>query len=117
MSSLPWSRWLGGLLIALALCAGSQAQHAAATRIVLGKVLNHQDAPVPGAVVYLTNARSRAIRTYIVKEDGTYRFPGLASNTDYELYALRGDKRSDTKTVSQFDDREQVNLNLKIDTR
>jgi hypothetical protein len=93
------------------------AQRGTGNRVVSGKVLDRQDAPVPGAVVYLTNTRTRAIRTYIVKDDGGYRFPGLASNTDYELYAQHGDKKSDTKTMSQFDDREQVTINLKMDMR
>lgn len=106
------------MLLALACCLPAAAQQrGAVNRVASGKVLDRQDAPVPGAIVYLTNTRNRAIRTYIVKEDGIYRFPGLASNTDYELYAQQGDKRSDTKTLSQFDDRPQVNINLKLDSR
>ena len=93
--------------------AGAQR---ATTKTLTGKVLNQRDAPVPGAVVYLTNTRTRAIRTYIVRDDGAFHFPALAANTDFELYAQRGDKKSDTKTVSQFDDRPQVNINLKLDT-
>jgi hypothetical protein len=68
-------------------------------------------------VVYLTNSRTRAVKTYIVGEDGTYRFPSLAANIDYEVYAQFNGRKSDTKTVSQFDNRQQLNINLKIDTR
>ncbi len=86
-------------------------------RLVLGKVLDHQDNPVPDAVVYLTNTRTRAIKTYIVGPDGGYRFPALSGAVDYEVYAQYKGKKSDTKAVSQFDDRSQVYLDLKVDTR
>jgi len=87
------------------------------TRLLLGKVLDHGDNPVPDAVVYLTNTRTRAVKTYIVSSDGVYRFPSLQPNIDYEVYAQHKGHKSDTKTVSQFDDRSQVSINLKIDTR
>jgi len=86
-------------------------------RLLLGKVLDHQDNPLPDAVVYVTNTRTRAVKTYIVGTDGTYRFPALSSAVDYEVYAQYKGKKSDTKSVSQFDDRSQVYLDLKIDAR
>jgi hypothetical protein len=52
-----------------------------------------------------------------VGQDGGYRFPSLSPNIDYEVYAQYNGKKSDTKTVSQFDNRPQVNINLKVDTR
>ena len=54
-------------------------------RLLSGKVLDQQDNPVVGAIVYLTNTRTHAVKTYIVGQDGTYRFPGL-STVDYEVY-------------------------------
>jgi hypothetical protein len=88
-----------------------------ATRLLLGKVLDPQDNPLPDAVVYLTNTRDRAVKTYIVGTDGTYRFPALAAAIDYEVYAQYKGHKSGTKSVSQFDDRSQVYLDLKIDTK
>jgi hypothetical protein len=89
-----------------------------AGRLLTGKVLDQQDSPLPNAVVYLTNPRTRApIKTYIVGGDGLYRFPALSPNIDYEVYAQFQGKRSDTKTVSQFDNRQQVNIVLKIDMK
>lgn len=87
------------------------------TRLLTGKVLDHSDNPLPNAVVYLTNTRTRAVKTYIVSQDGTYRFPSLQPNIDYEVYAQHNGHKSDSKTVSQFDDRPQVLINLKIDTK
>ena len=86
-------------------------------RLLTGRVTDRQDNPVPNAVVYLSNPRTRAVKTFIVGADGTYRFPSLSPNIDYEVYAQFNGKKSDTKTVSQFDNRSQVNINLKIDTR
>lgn len=86
-------------------------------RLVLGKVLDRQDNPLPGAYVYLTNTRTRAVKTYIVAQDGTYRFPALSTAIDYEIYAQYKDHKSDTKSVSQFDDRSEVYIDLRIDTR
>jgi len=86
-------------------------------RLLLGKVLDQSDNPLPDAVVYLTNTRTRAIKTYIVGQDGTYRFPALSTAIDYEIYAQFNGHRSDTKSLSQFDDRSQVYMDLRIDTR
>ena len=86
-------------------------------RLLYGKVLDPQDNPLPDAVVYVTNTRNRAVKTYIVGPDGTYRFPALSTATDYEVYAQYKGKKSETKSVSQFDDRSQVYLDLKVDIR
>jgi hypothetical protein len=86
-------------------------------RLLLGKVLDKQDNPLPDAVVYVTNTRTRAVKTYIVGKDGTYRFPALSTAVDYEVYAQYHGKKSDTKGVSQFDDRSQVYMVLKVDAR
>ncbi len=86
-------------------------------RMLTGKVVDQQENPLPNAVVYLSNSRTRAVKTYIVSQDGAYRFPALSPNIDYEVYAQFQGKKSDTKTVSQFDSRQQVSINLKIDTK
>ena len=87
------------------------------TRLLTGKVLDRGDSPLPNAVVYLTNIRTRGVKTYIVGQDGSYRFPALQPGIDYEVYAQFSGRKSDTKSVSQFDDRQQVNIVLKIDTK
>jgi Carboxypeptidase regulatory-like domain len=85
-------------------------------RLLYGKVLDQQDNPVPGAIVYLTDTRTHAVKTYIIGQDGTYRFPGL-STVDYEVYAQYKGRKSDTKSVSQFDDRSQVYVDLRINSQ
>jgi hypothetical protein len=83
-------------------------------RLLFGKVLDPQDNPLPDAIVYVTNTRTRAVKTYIVSADGTYRFPALSTAVDYEVYAQYKGHKSETKSVSQFDDRAQVYLDLKV---
>jgi hypothetical protein len=106
-------------LIALSAAAGASPdkKDKSVGRLLFGKVLDPQDNPLPDAVVYVTNTRTRAVKTYIVGSDGTYRFPALSTSVDYEVYAQYKSHRSDTKSVSQFDDRSQVYIDLKIDTR
>ena len=87
------------------------------TRLLTGKVLDSGENPLPNAVVYLTNTRTRSVKTYIVGPDGAYRFPALQPSIDYEVYAQYNNRKSGTKTVSQFDDRSQVYIRLQINTK
>jgi hypothetical protein len=105
------------LVFSLAASAAPDKKDKQVGRLLFGKVLDPQDNPVPDAVVYVTNTRTRAVKTYIVGKDGSYRFPALSSAIDYEVYAQFDGKKSDTKSVSQFDDRSQVYLVLKVDPR
>jgi carboxypeptidase family protein len=88
-----------------------------AGRMLTGKVLDRHDNPLADSVVYLANTRTRAVKSYIVGADGAYHFPELSPNIDYEVYAQYKGQKSDTKTVSQFDDRKQVNIILRIDAK
>jgi len=116
--------WLAALLVLIAgvvtIAAAAQFQRAPksdGTRLLTGRVLDQNDSALPNAVVYLTNTRTHAVKTYIVGPEGTYRFPGLQPQIDYELYAQHNGHKSATKTVSQFDDRNQVYIDLKISTK
>jgi hypothetical protein len=104
------------LVISVAVHAAPDKKDKAQGRLLFGKVLDQQDNPVAGAIVYVTNMRTHAVKTYIVSQEGTYRFPGL-SMVDYEVYAQYNGHKSDTKSVSQFDDRSQVYIDLRIDGR
>jgi hypothetical protein len=109
------------LLVALAttanLSAGKEKEKATIGRLLTGKVLDKHDNPVVDAVVYLSNTRTHTITTYIVGPDGSYRFPELSPNVEFEVYAQYKGLKSDTKTVSQFDDRKQINIVLRIDMK
>ena len=105
------------LLLTSATAVSAQRNGKSNGRLLFGKVLDPQDNPVPDAVVYLTNTRTRAIKTYIVGPEGTYRFPALSAAVDYEVYAQYNGQKSDNKTVSQFDDRKTANIILRIDAK
>jgi hypothetical protein len=121
MAAKSKSLMVTACLLALAFVVASPVmakdKNATPGRLLIGKVLDRQDNPIPNAVVYVTDTRTHAVKTYIVSTDGTYRFPALAANVDYEVYAQFDGKSSDTKRVSQFDDRKQVSIVLKIETK
>jgi len=108
---------LAGMVANPIVCSAKDKEKAAVGRLLTGKVLDKHDNPVADAVVYLTNARTHTVTTYIIGPDGTYRFPELSPNVEYELYAQFKGQKSDSKTVSQFDDRKQINIVLRIDVK
>jgi hypothetical protein len=85
------------------------------SRTLTGLVLDKSDRPVPGAVVYLKNTKTLAVKSFFSQKDGAYRFPELPLNTDFEVWAEKDGKKSGVKTLSQFDDRAAANINLRID--
>jgi hypothetical protein len=85
------------------------------SRNLTGQVLTPSDQPLSSAVVYLKNTKTLAVKSFITENDGGYRFHALAPNVDYEVYAEYQGKKSSTKTVSAFDSRANVTLNLHID--
>ena len=105
------------LTLCLAIASSAKDKDTSPGRLLTGKVIDAGDNPLPNAVVYVTDTRTRAVKTYIVGTDGAYRFPALASNVDYEIYAQANGKTSDTKKMNQFDDRKVVNIVLKIDAK
>lgn len=83
-------------------------------RMLMGKVFGRQDQPIEKAIVYLKNTKTLVVKTYITDADGGYRFPALSPNVDYEVYAEHNGARSDTKTLSAFDNRKVANITLRI---
>ena len=84
------------------------------TRSVSGVVTDEGSAIVSGAVVQLKDTKSLQVRSFITREDGSYRFHGLSRDVDYELEAKHQGASSGTRTMSSFDSRPQVVINLKI---
>ncbi len=84
------------------------------TRSLQGQVMSPDNAPIADAIVYLKNTKTMTVKTYIAGKDGMYRFNALSPNVDYEVYAEHQGKRSDTKTLSSFDSRKSVTINLRL---
>jgi hypothetical protein len=85
------------------------------SKMLTGTVVDKADQPIANAVVYLKNTKSLAVKSFFTQQDGSYRFPQLPLNTDFEIYAEKDGKKSSTKQISQFDDRYSPTINLQID--
>jgi len=83
-------------------------------RSVNGRVTAGEDAPLKDAIVYIKNTRTLAVKTYIADDAGKYQFNALLPSVDYEIFAESKGKKSDTRTLSSFDSRKDVTINLKI---
>lgn len=102
------------LLFLLTLVMGAGLLLAQQTRTVEGTVLDANDNALPRAIVYLKNARSHSVRTYIAGDDGKFNFHAVDPNVNYELYAEYQGKKSSTRTVSSFDSRPEIHMDLKV---
>jgi hypothetical protein len=89
-------------------------KNAPAARTLQGQIMKNSEAPLPGAVVYLKNTKTLAMRSFISDDKGNYRFTSLSPNIDYEVHSEYQGQKSDTKTLSSFDSRTTVTINLKI---
>jgi hypothetical protein len=83
-------------------------------RSVQGTVTDGKDSPISGAVVYIKNAKTLQIRSFITKDQGTYYFHSLSPDVDYELHAESNGATTPNKTLSSFDSRKQAIINLKL---
>jgi hypothetical protein len=108
MAQRLWRVLLLAVLASLA-AAGQYVE----TRTIQGTVTDQAGRPVEGAVVKLKNTQTLQIRSYITGNDGKFSFHGLNSRVDYRVTA-ESDGRSDEQTVSKFNSRPEVTVNLKL---
>jgi hypothetical protein len=101
--------------VSLLLLAGAAAQNVK-FKTLDGKVLGNDDVPLPSAIVYLQDSRSNNIRTFIATDDGSYRFGQIAPDVDYTVWAKYKGANSSTKTISAYDSRKQLTIDLHIKT-
>ncbi len=113
------------VLFAVALC--TPAAHAdksgkprktkpAVELVAKGKVL-HGGAPAEGAVVYLENPQSLAIKSYLTEANGQFHFSNISPQTDYEVWAEQNGVESKHKFISQFSSHSQFVFTLKLDPK
>jgi hypothetical protein len=112
------------LFVVLALSVGlgsavaQDAKHEAQLRTVRGVVSEKSsENPVPASVVFLKNTRTNAVRSYIADDEGNYRFSGLDPNVDYEIHAEKDGAKSAVRTISSYDNKKEIVLNLKIERK
>jgi Carboxypeptidase regulatory-like domain len=85
-----------------------------ATRSVIGVVTDASGNAVAKAVVQLKDTKSLQIRSFITNPDGSYHFAGLSSNVEYQLKAEYEGAFSGKKTLSVFNSKKSVTINLKL---
>jgi hypothetical protein len=83
-------------------------------RTIHGTVVDSSEAPVKSCIVYLKNLRTSDVNTRISDDSGLFRFTGLDPNADYQINAQGAKMCSDSRTVSSFDARTDVDLTLKL---
>jgi hypothetical protein len=111
--------WIAAaLMVCVSAAVGQDAKREAQLRTVRGLVMDKaSEAPVPSGVVFLKNTRTNAVRSYIADDEGNYRFSGLDPNADYEIHAEKDGAKSGTRTISSFDNKKEIVLNLKIEKK
>lgn len=81
-------------------------------RVVSGVVMDPESNAVSGATVFLKNLKTKSIRSFTSTDTGAYQFAQVNMDIDYELWAEKGEKKSEVRTVSTWDDRKNFVANL-----
>lgn len=105
------------VLIAAIAATGLALAQSSTTRTLSGKVYGSSDQPISGAIVYLQDSRTNGIRSFFSTSDGSYRFGPLASDADYRVWARYKNEKSATKTVSSYDTRTNIVIDLHVKTK
>lgn len=105
-----------GVVYLAANATSAMAQRPGVLRTVTGKVTDKGDKSLKGSVVYLKDDKTLSVKSFIADDQGGYRFGQLSQNSDYELWAELDGKKSNTRTISSFDNKNEFVMNLKIDT-
>jgi hypothetical protein len=108
---------IAGLSLLAAIAGAQDKKREAQLRTVRGVVMDKSENPISGSVVFLKNTRTNSVRSNYTDETGNYRFSGLDPNADYEVHAEKDGAKSPTRTISSFDSRKEIDLNLKIDRK
>jgi hypothetical protein len=101
----------------IAVVASAQKDKEPQLRTLHGVVTDKSENAIAGSVVFLKNLRTNAVTSRFTDTDGTYRFSGLDPNADYEVHAEFEGSKSNARTLSSFDNRKDMILNLKIDRK
>jgi len=106
-------------IVALAAVAtvAQDSKREAQLRTVHGVVQDKSENLVSESVVFLKNTRTNVVRSSYTDTSGNYSFRGLDPNADYEIHAEKEGAKSSTHTVSSFDSRKDITMNLKIEKK
>jgi Carboxypeptidase regulatory-like domain len=83
-------------------------------RAVHGNVMDKDQSPIASSIVYLRDKKTDDVKTQISDSQGHYQFTGLDPNVDFEIYAEFKHRKSSKHTISSFDSRNDIEINLTI---
>ena len=83
-------------------------------RAVHGTVMDKDQNPIADGIVYLRNKKTNNIRTQISDSQGHYQFSGLDTDADFEIHAEYKRHKSSKHTISSFDSRNDIEINLVV---
>ena len=89
----------------------------AGIKSLTGEVVNTQGAKLAQAVVHLKDKKTLEVKTRISDDQGKYVFRGLDRDADYDVHAEYQGASSPNKSVSHFDDRDDVYLVLEVPSK
>src|SRR4029077_17631352 len=105
------------LALASVWTVAQDAKKEAQLRTVHGVVQDKSENLVSESVVFLKNTRTNVVRSSYTDSTGKYRFSGLDPNADYEIFAEKDGAKSAAHTITSFDSRKDITLNLKIEKK
>jgi hypothetical protein len=108
--------WLAVFLIP-ASAGMAQSKKESPTRSVSGIVTTPDNKLVVGAVVQLTDTKTKQVRSFYTQEHGDYYFHGLSPDVDYELTATYKGTSSNIRKLSVFDSRKDAIIDLKLNPK
>lgn len=73
------------------------------SRTLKGIVTDDSGKPLSGAMVTLTNKKTKEHVAFFTKKDGHYHFDDLSFTIDYQVQAAYHGRHSKTKPISQYD--------------
>lgn len=85
------------------------------SRELIGIVRDENGDPLKGAIVTITNLKTKAAKSFVTKDDGRYRFDQLIKADDYEVKARFQGRDTETKSLSTYDPRDKPTLNLQFE--
>jgi len=112
LTAICWAVLLLSVPAALA-----QKNKEPSTRSVSGIVTGPDQKPLVGAVVQLTDTKTKNVRSFYTQDNGEYHFNELSPDIDYELMAMYQGATSKTKTLSVFDSRKKPVINLQLNPK
>ncbi|ACO31888.1 MULTISPECIES: carboxypeptidase-like regulatory domain-containing protein [Acidobacterium] len=102
-------------LIAILLAAAPVARaQSSGTWTIEGVVTNGSGQPLQGAIVYLKNTQTSNILTYISEKNGSFIFSYAPAGVDYSIWVAYKGKKGDTKSISSFDNRKTIHIDLRV---